>query len=158
MTNHILFTGSREWDDPKYLKVINDIIASYIKPDVIFHVGDALGVDRWVSNAAMKYDIPLHVYGANKIREAGYYQSTAGHPIQFHITHPGFHKGMYIVRDRWIVEQVAKLGDCICVAIWNGSSKGCKFTADYARDYMPVHMYEPHKIYDDYDYQYYEGE
>lgn len=156
MTTNVMFTGSREWKDDKYFAVINSIIASYIKPDVIFHVGDALGVDRWVSNAAMKYDIPLHIYGANKIREAGYYQSSAEHPIQFHITYPGFHKGMYIVRDRYMVEQVAKLENCMCVAIWNGTSKGCKFTADYARDFMPVVVYAPYGMYDNYDYQYFE--
>jgi hypothetical protein len=157
MTNHKLFTGSREWKDVKYQVVIDSIIASYIEPDTIFHVGDALGVDRWVANAAMKYDIPLHVYGANKIREAGYFKTSPTNSVQFHITYPGWHKGMYLVRDKWMVEQVACLENSLCVAIWNGESRGCKFTYDYAEKVGMRHeMFLPIEMYKNYDYGYYE--
>ena len=82
-------------------------------------VGDALGIDDVVMSECHRLGIPCTIVGAyRRLRRRTPYCI------------PETVSGGYLVRDRYMAEQCD-----ICLAIWNGKSKGTKATYDFAVEF-----------------------
>lgn len=111
----LLITGSRDTtlEMLHYAYRVVDRVAAL---DWHIVVGDAEGVDTAVIDACKHYNVPFACYGIRP------YPRYTGHvPVYERIN------GDYLARDRAMVDK----SDC-CIGIWNGSSRGTKYTYDYA--------------------------
>lgn len=125
----ILYSGSRKWppeEIPKVKAYVEKAVSRAIELQWSIVVGDAPGVDTWVCEVAQAkgwQDYTLVMGIADKPRNAwpGPYDNTRFEGMEI--------KRMtsYLERDRAMV----KLAQT-CLAVWNGSSRGTKYTYDYA--------------------------
>ena len=113
----ILITGSRE-ATPEMLQAVKTYIDWADEHDAQVIVGDAPGMDAEVIRLCDERLIPLTVVGAyGKLRHRSKF------PEQ-----NCYIAGGYLDRDRLMAHKC----DC-CIAIWNGRSRGTKYTYDYAQ-------------------------
>lgn len=119
----VLITGSRQNYEiflPRITKGLLNVFMSY--SSII--VGDAKGVDAVIVRKCNEMGIPYTCYGISRMgrnpESYGNYKQVEGAS--------NYGKGAYFYRDEVMVE----LSD-VCVAFWNGFSKGTKHTYDYAR-------------------------
>jgi len=114
-----LITGSRD-ASKSMLSKADEVVAWCAKEGHSLIVGDAPGVDRRVRQQALVNKVPVKVYGAyGKIREPG---------IGGNWEKRFYTKGTYPERD------IVMARECdMCVAVWNGTSRGTKITFEAAR-------------------------
>ena len=112
----LLITGSRD-ANMKMLDYAKKVVARAKELGYSIIVGDAEGIDSAVISAWMCTDIPIEVHGANN-------QMRISTSSGINIKHPC----SYIERDRIMARECD-----LCVAIWNGKSKGTRLTYDYAK-------------------------
>lgn len=112
----LLITGSREASDylleraRAFVRLVKEVGGQVV-------VGDAEGVDATVIRACDELGVPVTVYGAyGKLRR----KSITGKNIAI--------VSSYLARDREMVRVCTH-----CVALWNGRSRGTKYTYDVAR-------------------------
>lgn len=123
---NIGFSGSRNWDDAQAaLKTVKQIMQqTYEKyPAIQVHVGDAWGVDAMVVAAARLLFLPICIYGINHT----WRNIDVLHGLQYPRAVCIHCDGGYLDRDRYLVDHIDLL-----IAIWNGTSRGTKYTYDYA--------------------------
>lgn len=82
-------------------------------------VGDASGVDEAVIRMAIAEEVPTQVCGITAVPRHCADENWFFSYIRI--------QGNYLARDRAMVEKA----DCV-LAIWNGQSRGTKYTYDYA--------------------------
>jgi hypothetical protein len=117
MTQVVLVTGSRAASPAIVAKAVE--VERWCQADghrVV--VGDAPGVDAAVRLACAELGVPVRVYGAyGKVRQAGL--NPDGEVAL---------EGDYRARDRYMARQCS-----LCVAVWDGVSRGTRDTATYAQ-------------------------
>lgn len=89
-------------------------------------VGDAYGIDHAVIYACLDYAVPFYCYGITPTARC----YSANNPLSFRWDDIATYirvNGNYLQRDRVMVEVADRV-----FAIWNGSSRGTKYTYDYA--------------------------
>lgn len=123
----LLITGSRD-ATPAMLDYTRRLVQRAKERDMVIIVGDAEGVDATVIEEADRLGVPCEVHGAyGKLK----HQSHSGLAMQN--GHPGW---TYPQRD----ELMARNAD-IVIAVWNGTSRGTKLTADLAQQFgKQVHI------------------
>lgn len=123
----LLISGSRHWRNPQpVIAYVNRAVQRAVdcRHDII--VGDALGVDEWVCQAArdLGYQSHTFVYGlADKPRNGGcgfYFNTGFGR-------NGGIEFDNYHVRDGYMVDMAD-----VVLCVWNGSSKGTWNVYDHA--------------------------
>lgn len=122
------FTGSREWRklgvDPKQPhRLIQNILTKLPQrygENINIVVGDADGVDSMVLTEAVDR-FPIIVYGINGVWR-NRTQITHSQMVSFNGSCE-----TYLERDRLMVDNIDVL-----YAVWNGESRGTKYTYDYA--------------------------
>lgn len=122
MSTKLLITGSRDSTPAahNYVEKVLDRVKE-LGWEVI--VGDATGVDLWVAQSTADREIPTTVYGiTNQPRNGANYHSYVK------VLQVGNIPATFLIRDRQMVE----LADRV-LAIWNGSSRGTKYTFEYAQ-------------------------
>jgi predicted Rossmann fold nucleotide-binding protein DprA/Smf involved in DNA uptake len=114
----LLITGSRDISK-RGLEYARAAVRRAFECQHAIIVGDASGVDEAVMNECHKLGVPCTVVGAyNKLRR---HTPTCNTETI---------SGSYTERDRYMV------GRCdACLAIWNGKSRGTKYTYDCAVKY-----------------------
>ena len=132
---NLLITGSRG-ASAAMLKYARQIVAETKAKGWTIIVGDAAGVDAAVITACDRLGVPVIVYGAfEKMRR----RTTTGTNIAV--------TGDFPARDRLMAERCSR-----CVAIWDGRSKGTRYTFKYAQrlgrpaavvDYSQSQEYRP---------------
>lgn len=114
----LLITGSRQASPAMLLMAHNAVLrAASNKWQIV--VGDAEGVDQRVQLSCCEQDIPFAVFGVT--------QYPRHICCDKHIEHYAKVDGDYLDRDRLMVG----LADRV-FAIWNGKSRGTKYTYDWA--------------------------
>jgi hypothetical protein len=114
---YVLITGSRDASFDMLVKAVEVVIALGKKGDAVI-VGDAEGIDEQVIRACESNKVPVYVFGAyNRMR----------HQTRW-IAHNLMTPGSYIERDKLMATFCTG-----CIGIWNGRSRGCKATMDFAR-------------------------
>ncbi|HNT26436.1 MAG TPA: DUF4326 domain-containing protein [Anaerolineales bacterium] len=112
----LLITGSRG-TTPAMLEYARQVVAEAKALGWTIIVGDAAGVDATVITECDRLNVPVIVHGAfEKMRR----RTTAGTNIAV--------TGDFPARDRLMAEKC----NC-CVAIWDGRSKGTRYTFKYAQ-------------------------
>ena len=112
----VAISGSRSITDVEWVvKNLINVFDYQFEEPVFLLLGDASGVDTIAYNWGYtnQYDM-IVLKPANKYYHSLYYQGTG--------------KLLYLARDKQLVDNC----DCL-VAIWDGISKGTKFTIDYAK-------------------------
>jgi hypothetical protein len=125
----ILFSGSREWPPEKIPAVkayVEKAVLRAITLEWSIVVGDAPGVDAWVCDAALANDWKYYTFVmgiADKPRNGwtGPYENTCFDGLEIR------RMTKYLERDR----EMVKLAQT-CLAVWNGESRGTKYTYDHA--------------------------
>lgn len=114
----ILITGSRKASGQLLMKVQEFIMQN---KDNVFIVGDAMGVDNIAILSCDSMKSFVNVCGAyGKLRRTSRNVDTGtNHVIA----------GDYLSRDRWMVDHFKP---DMCVAFWDGKSRGTKYTMRYA--------------------------
>lgn len=108
----ILIVGSRTFDD---YELFCDIVDSVINDDDIEIIsGGARGADRLASKYANEHKYPIKVFHAdwNKYRKSAGYRRN----IEMH-------------------DYISKFDDRLCIAFWDGSSKGTSHSFELAKHY-----------------------
>jgi predicted Rossmann fold nucleotide-binding protein DprA/Smf involved in DNA uptake len=113
----VLITGSREATEPMLAKA-REVVRWCQHEDHAILCGDACGIDAEVRKTAAALGVLIFVYGA--------YGTIRG-PCYAH-EQPSTVAGNYLDRDRVMARQCD-----LCIAIWNGRSRGTEATARYAR-------------------------
>jgi len=85
-------------------------------------VGDAAGIDALVIFYANQLGIPCAVYGATERPRSNVY-----HFPYHYIPHQGSMAQAFLNRDRVMVSKAG-----MCIAIWNGASRGTQYTFNQA--------------------------
>ena len=117
MRMKVLITGSRQ-ATPAMLAKVEEVVLWVKRQGSVLLVGDAPGVDAHVRVCAEALSVPTTVYGAyGRLRGR-----RRGHEQVVVVPEA------YAVRDR-LMAQACDL----CIAIWNGRSRGTNATVDYAR-------------------------
>jgi hypothetical protein len=117
MRMKVLITGSRQ-ATPAMLAKVEEVVLWVKRQGAELLVGDAPGVDAHVRVCAEALSVPTTVYGAyGRLRGR-----RRGHEQVVVVPEA------YAVRDR-LMAQACDL----CIAIWNGRSRGTNATVDYAR-------------------------
>jgi len=113
--NKLLITGSRNISEAG-LAFARRAVQRAHQLDYEVIVGDASGVDEAVMQECHRLGVTCTVVGAyNRLRR----RTPSCKVIQ--------HQGSYIQRDRYMAEQCS-----MCLAVWNGESRGTKATYDFA--------------------------
>lgn len=115
----VLITGSREANAEMYQKA-REVVNWCAQNDHQILVGDAPGIDHQARTVAAQLQVTITVYGAyGTIRE-----SNIGKTWERRVKTPG----TYPQRDAIMAQ------DCdLCVAIWNGRSRGTRITYEAAQ-------------------------
>ncbi len=116
----VLITGSREWserDRKLMLEKVSHVVEWCLIEGHTLIVGDAEGVDIQVQRESILFGVTCWVYGAY-----GRYRHLADKSMA-----ADYDFVSYPHRDR----EMARICD-ICVAVWNGTSRGTKITMDAA--------------------------
>lgn len=116
----LLITGSRDASPPMLAMAENAVLrARSLGWSIV--VGDAHGIDERVVKACVLLQVPFACYGiTSKARNlSGELWKRYGTYTQV--------SGNYLARDRHMVTLCDR-----CFAIWNGTSRGTKYTYDYA--------------------------
>jgi hypothetical protein len=113
----VLITGSRE-ASPAMLAKVEAVVLWVKRQGYTLLVGDAPGVDAHVRVCAEALAVPTTVYGA-----FGRLRGRRRSQEQVVVVAKG-----YAVRDR-LMAQACDL----CIAVWNGLSRGTRSTFEYAR-------------------------
>ena len=117
MRRKVLITGSRQ-ATPAMLAKVEAVVRWVKRQGYVLLVGDATGVDAHVRLCAEALSVPTTVFGAyGRLRDRYHSQE------QVVVVPEG-----YAVRDR-LMAQACDL----CVAVWNGRSRGTRATFEYAR-------------------------
>jgi hypothetical protein len=112
----LLICGSRA-ATPEMIDYARRCVVRAKKRGYIVIVGDAEGVDAAVMDECQRLDVPhIIVGGYSKIRRRTKNGSLYAH------------EGDYLARDRHMVDQCN-----IAIGVWNGVSRGTKYTIDYAK-------------------------
>ena len=92
-------------------------------------VGDASGVDTHVVIGARLYNVPCTIYGITEAPRCTRQVEAYGLVMKYLAPMPPYERceGDFLARDRVMV----KAADLV-LAIWNGESRGTKYTYDYA--------------------------
>ncbi|MBM3253976.1 MAG: hypothetical protein FJZ16_06980 [Candidatus Omnitrophica bacterium] len=119
MAHYVVITGSRSITHSENIPLLID---SLIKRGVEIVVGDAPGVDRLVVAEAIKRGYGKHVtvVGARGICRNSYAVGKVGRIVKLSST--------YLARNLYMVGL-----SCECFAIWDGKSRGTKFTFESAK-------------------------
>lgn len=113
----VLITGSRGMSQEMELAVTYAVHRIYEQHHTVI-CGDAEGVDNLVIEKCDLWRVFVNVYGAyNKIKRTSSQSSNSTATIT---------TGDYLARDR----RMAEVCD-MCIAIWDCSSRGTKYTYDY---------------------------
>lgn len=113
----ILITGSRDADFAMLRLTDAWVNRCYERKHKVI-VGDALGVDLRVIRLSNDLDMPITVYGAyGRMR----IRTLVGENIPLACQ-------SYLVRDQVMARECD-----LCIAIWNGESRGTLYTAQYAQ-------------------------
>lgn len=115
MTYRLLITGSRRADAAMFDYAYRAVTRAKANGWHII-VGDADGIDFAVIDACRLEDVPHTCYGITA-------QPRHGEPLQYVRC-----EGNYLARDRAMADACNRV-----LAIWNGESRGTKYTYDYAR-------------------------
>jgi hypothetical protein len=117
MRMKVLMTGSRQ-ATPAMLAKVEEVVLWVKRQRYALVVGDAPGVDAHVRVCAEALSVPTTVYGAyGKLRgRRRSHEQVVVVPED------------YRVRDRLMAQRCD-----LCVAVWNGRSRGTKDTFEYAR-------------------------
>lgn len=128
MTYKLLITGSRKASKPMLELARRTVLrAKELGWSII--VGDAFGVDQQVVFACIRHNVGFECYGiTDKARnfQDNYYMIVHWETIATYTKVDGD----YLARDRHMVSLCDR-----CFAIWNGESRGTKYTYDYARNF-----------------------
>lgn len=89
--------------------------------DASIIVGDAIGVDAEVVCECIKQAVPFTCYGITS-------KPRNGCPLRFYVQVPCCRN--YLERDDYMVRQLGP--DGICMALWNGTSRGTIYTYEGA--------------------------
>lgn len=112
----ILVTGSRD-ATPAMLAAARKVVQQIAEEDGMLIVGDAPGIDAEAIREADRLGIKVDVFGAySRVRNS----TAKGRNFHYDCTYPE--------RDR----HMAELCD-VCVAVWDGQSRGTKLTYEYTR-------------------------
>lgn len=114
----LLITGSRD-ATPAMLAYADRAVARCRELEWVVIVGDAEGVDAQVIGKCHHIGVPFACYGITASPRNFCCQGHLGNYLQA--------KGDYLARDRQMVEAADRV-----LAIWNGQSRGTKYTYDYA--------------------------
>lgn len=118
----VLVCGSREATQ-RMIDYTIALVMSMKEKGYELIVGDAPGIDRAAIVIAEKFDIPTTVYAPENYRPRVPGAILKGHD--------------YLGRDRAMVDAADMV-----VGVWNGSSKGTKYTVDYAvKQKKPAHLW-----------------
>lgn len=118
LAKRVLITGSRDWDDYQLLAFVLGATYTELGPYVLVH-GDARGADRMAARIVTDHGL-----------------TTEPHPADW----DRLGKRAGFVRNAEMVD----LGADLCLAFWDGVSKGTKSTIDLARRAgIPVRVYTP---------------
>ena len=117
MRRKVLMTGSRQ-ATPAMLAKVEDVVLWVKRQGYALLVGDAPGVDAHARVCADALGVPTTVFGAyGRLRGR-----RRAHEAVMLIPED------YRVRDRLMAQRCD-----LCVAVWNGRSRGTKATVEYAR-------------------------
>jgi len=111
----VLITGSRE-ASPDMLAKVREVVAWCTRDGYEILVGDAPGIDAKVREEAFIQGVPFTVCGAYGRYRPGLFGQRGG------CDWPD-----YLARDRHMAQRCD-----LCIAIWNGRSRGTRATAAYA--------------------------
>jgi hypothetical protein len=116
----LLICGSRQ-ATPEMLRLAYNAVlrAKTLGWEIV--VGDADGVDKQVLYACCWNEVPFHIYGCSP---APRHSCCTKHATENYTAV----SGKYFARDR----HMCKIADR-CLAIWNGSSRGTKYTFDHMK-------------------------
>jgi hypothetical protein len=117
MRRKVLITGSRQ-AMPAMLAKVEEVVLWVKRQEYELLVGDAPGVDAHVRVCAETLSVPTTVYGAY-----GRLRGRRRSHEQVVVVPEA-----YAVRDRLMVQRCD-----LCVAVWNGRSRGTKDTVESAR-------------------------
>jgi predicted Rossmann-fold nucleotide-binding protein len=113
----VLITGSRD-ASPAMLAKAQQVAQWYAREGHTVLVGDAPGVDRAVRRACAREHVTCYVFGAyGRFRDID---------VGSQVVNADFPE--YLARDRYLATRCD-----LCIAIWNGRSRGTKYTFEYAR-------------------------
>ncbi len=111
----ILITGSRD-ASPRLLEIARRFVTEH--PDNAYIVGEAPGIDATVITACDSIKAAITVCWAYKNLR---HQSDQGDNRALDMD--------YLARDRYMVDLIPDM----CIAFWNGTSRGTMYTAKYAK-------------------------
>lgn len=113
---NVLITGSRN-ADRMMLAAVRQIVTQIARDGDRLLVGDAHGVDAFAIQVADELGVEVVVHGAyERLRHS----TTNGSNCALDCN--------YLERDRVMAEACD-----VCVAVWDGQSRGTRLTAEYAR-------------------------
>ncbi len=116
--SQVLVTGSRE-ASPAMLKKAEQVVLWCFDQGHEVLVGDAPGIDEAVRRACVEHVVAVTVFGAyGRVRQLEIGRFTGRRVLT---------EGTYPERDVVMAQQCE-----VCVAIWNGTSRGTKITMDAA--------------------------
>lgn len=116
MTTWLLITGSRD-ASPSMLEHAARCVQRAKEHGWGILVGDAPGVDTAVVHACQSLFVPFHCYGITPEPRCGRTPLMSYHSLPTN----------YLQRDECMVNHADR-----CHAIWNGYSRGTKYTHDFA--------------------------
>ncbi len=117
MRRKVLITGSRQ-ATPAMLAKVEEVVLWVKWQGSVLLVGDAPGVDAHVRVCAEALSVPTTVYGA--------YGRLRGRRRR--------HEQVVVVPEAYVVRDRLMAQACdLCVAIWNGRSRGTRSTFESAR-------------------------
>lgn len=116
----LLITGSRN-ATPAMLRMAYSAVEHAKANGWHIIVGDADGIDKQVIDACCQLDMPFAIYGITSSPR----NLCCGHHIFNYQRMPGD----YLARDRTMAHLCNRV-----FAIWNGTSRGTKYTYDYVRN------------------------
>ena len=114
----LLITGSRD-ATPEMMDYAHRLVIYARDKGWHIIVGDAEGIDAKVIYDCATYNVPFVVYGITANPRHG------GLAARLHYIQVD--EQSFLGRDRYMVKMCSR-----CMAIWNGRSRGTKYTYDYA--------------------------
>lgn len=128
----LLISGSRQIKFPLKMNEFVELVlkkARHNKWTIV--CGDAEGFDTAVILEAERQLYPIHIFGSQAL---GYLRITTVNPnAQTTLVDTGSHKGMWLTRDKHMVEFVAAQPVRGFLGYWNGVSHGTRRTANLAK-------------------------
>lgn len=126
----VLFSGSRKSAD-KFITLIPYFMQRIKQVDSKVIVGDASGIDTMVINSCIEHKIPLTVCGISDLPRNG--REYLGNDLFTYkkIESDVFTSAadLFLNRDRFMADNAL-----IGIFLWNGLSRGTKYTHDYMRE------------------------